>query len=102
MCNIKRPDEHRTPRNLAPSAPSDAVYPNVPERYHADGCVFDQTTFTCSCGLTASQMADGDFVRYVAVPGSVKIISSLDINAFLSDLREETANVDMSAYNRYA
>ncbi len=87
--------DKRTPRSTVMAA-SDAVFPNNSERNHADGCVFDHKSYTCSCGVTAAQLANGDFVRYEVVCGpSPANAFNLDLAKFLATAVADAAAVDM-------
>jgi hypothetical protein len=97
MCNSKTVPVVRTSR-FDPHPGPDAVFPNNPKSSHAEGCVFNHTTYTCSCGLVERQMANGEFVRYVASFGERKPLHEVHSETMARD----AMNVDMVAFNKRA
>ena len=82
-------------------APKDTMFPAGHPDTHDEGCVKDAATYTCSCGATVRAMERGDFVRYEPILGA-KGNALKDLESYLKRCREDSAAVDMVAFNKRA
>jgi hypothetical protein len=83
---------------MAPNAPEDSDFPANVEASHAEGCVTDQWSYSCSCGLITHLLETGAFVRYDASmcpvdPGKSTAYTPITevLDEFLAGLRERCA-----------
>jgi|SRR6185436_12528903 len=95
-------------RSLAPDAPKDSYFPNNPQADHAPGCLVNQSTYSCSCGLTSHQLDTGCFVLYDPysmyranhLPKIQKYQPITDMEGFLAGLRIKSREFDMESFRR--